>query len=251
MKLRRFTPDGLQAFREFLGSCRRQPETEIPPGMLENKNLTEVVAPECQVAPNYFETKGEAAQYLQAALKPVPPDRISKDAGMWSWLSLLYIDSICQTANGQRVIKNDYYYLFDPLNTRHYYRHLLYISWRVLSLEPIHNRLFLRSRIDTLDKITERVMSRLFLTRIPCIFEVLDRLYWDEGNNRPKKGLTSRKPQSGDLQHRLPNRIRQLEKTYDLMSLTADDLIKLLGEEFAFARPKSRRLFPEEMASTS
>jgi hypothetical protein len=32
--------------------------------------------------------------------------------------------------------------------------------------------------------------------------------------------------------HRFPIRIRQLEKTYDLVSLTADQLIELLGDEF-------------------
>jgi hypothetical protein len=36
----------------------------------------------------------------------------------------------------------------------------------------------------------------------------------------------------GDLVHRFPIRIRQLEKTYDLVSLTADQLIELLGDEF-------------------
>ena len=32
--------------------------------------------------------------------------------------------------------------------------------------------------------------------------------------------------------HRFTIRIRQLEKTYDLQSLTADQLIELLGNEF-------------------
>jgi hypothetical protein len=251
MRLRRFTSDGLQAFREFLALCRRQPDTEVSLGMLENKNLTQLVTPECQVAPNYFETKGEAAQYLHAALKPISVDKVSKDAGLWSWLSLLFLDSICPVVDGQRIVKNDYYYLFEPLNTRHYYRHLLYISWRVLHLAPTYNRLFLTTPASVLDAMTTEVMKRLYLTRVPCIFEVLDRLYWDEQKRKPRSGLTRPVTRLGDLTHRLPIRIRQQEKTYDLMSLTADQLLDLLGKEFAFARPKSRRLFSENMVPTS
>jgi hypothetical protein len=40
-----------------------------------------------------------------------------------------------------------------------------------------------------------------------------------------------------------------LEKTYDLMSLTADQLLELLGEEFAFGRKRPLKLFPEETNS--
>lgn len=249
MKLRRFTPDGLQAFREFLAKCRRQLDTEVPTDLLEHRSLTEVISPECQVAMNYFETKREAAHYLHSVLAPLSMETVSKDAGLWSWLSMLYLDSLCSADGGTHLVKNDYYYVFEPNASRHWYRHLLFVSWRILQLAPKYNRLFLTSRLSTLDQITERTMSRLFLTRIPCMFELLDRLYWDDLQNRPRKGITDMRERPGNLRHRLPIRIRQLEKTYDLMSLTADRLLELLGEEFAFAHKRSLKLFPEEMRS--
>lgn len=248
MKLRRFTPEGIQAFREFLATCRRQPDTEVPSGLLEHRTLTEVVSPECQVAHNHFETKGDAARYLHSALARIAPEDLVKDAGLWTWLSLLYFDSVCQTDSGRRVVRADYHYLFEPLSVRYYYCHLLFISWRVLQLAPSHNRLFLRSRLDTRDNVTTEVMKRLFLTRIPAIFELLDRVYWDEKAGRPRQGKIGGQ-QPGSLRYRLPVRIRQLEKTYDLMSLTTDQLLELLGDEFAFARPKARRLFMDEAVS--
>lgn len=76
-------------------------------------------------------------------------------------------------------------------------------------------------------------MSKLYLTRIPCIFEVIDRLYWDATRGRVRTGGLNPWPGSpGDLTNRLPLRIRQLEKTYDLVSLDADRLLELLGDEF-------------------
>ena len=74
-------------------------------------------------------------------------------------------------------------------NSRHFYRHLLFISWQIIQVAPKHNRLFLGSSVSTLDKVTTEVMKRLYLTRIPCIFEVLDRLYWDESRGRLRPAL--------------------------------------------------------------
>lgn len=247
MKLRRFNNEGIQAFKEFLAKCRRQPDTELPIGLLENGTFTEIMDGGLSVAASHFETKGDAARYFETVLRPIPVEDLVKDAGLWSWLTMLFFDSVCPSEGGGRVVKNDYHYIYEPTNTRHFYRHLLFISWRVIKLAPIHNRLFLQSRLSLLDKMTTEVMKRLYMTRIPCIFEVLDRLYWNESTRAPKKGMIGSKERAGDLTHRLPLRIRQLEMTYDLMSLTADQLIELLGAEFSFAAPKRIRLFPIEI----
>jgi hypothetical protein len=78
-------------------------------------------------------------------------------------------------------------------------------------------------------------MKRLFLTRIPCFFELLEKIYLDPETNRTRKGMVdTTRITPGDLTHRLPTRIRQLEKTYDLHSLSTDQLLELLGPEFRF-----------------
>ena len=245
MKLRRFNEQGVRAFRERLAIMRQNPEAEVPNELIEHSQLTEVVSPEIQVAVEYFETKGEAAQYINAILKSLRAESVATDAGLWTWLSLLFFDSVCPAGDGKRNVRNDYHYIFEPRNMRHFYRHLLFISWNVYKLSGRYSRLFLRSRVSVLDHITTDAMKRLFMTRIPCMFEVLDRLYWDEPRKRPRKGITGSRPTPGNLSHRLPLRISQLEKTYDLMSLTADQLIDLLGDEFAFARQKTANLFED------
>jgi hypothetical protein len=246
VKLRRFTPDGIEAFRDFLRTSRATPTEDFPTDLLEHRTLTDVVEPAIPIAESQFETKGDAARYLATILGPISDDDLRLDAGLWTWLSLLYLDSVCQHTEAGRVINHDHFYIFYHQDSRRYYRHLLFISWRLLRLTPTNHRLFLTSQLSTLDKVTEVVVGRLFLTRIPAIFELLDRLYWDEKNSRPKRGITNAPRQRGSLTPRLSLRISQLEKTYDLMSLTADQLIELLGEEFSFARPASKRLFAVE-----
>ena len=245
MKLRRFNEAGIKAFREELALLRANPDRDPNPQLLEHRELTEIALPETEIAEEFFRTKGEAARYFGMIFRNHRSEYIEGDAGLWTWLSCFFIDSVCPYAGGKRSVKSDYFYIYEPRNMRNFYRHLLYVSWRVLRLAPVHNRLFLTTRVDSLDSATTEVMQRLYLLRIPSIFEVVDRLYWDEKNGRPSKGRIRSAIQPGNLRYRLPVRIRQLEKTYDLLSLNADQLIELLGDEFSFARPKTARLFED------
>lgn len=241
MNLRQFRPVGINHFQVMLEACRQDPGTPIPQTALEDDRLTEPVRPTVEVSPGIFQTRREASSYLSKVLSPLAEQYIADNAGLWTWLTLFYFDSVCPLRNGKRNIKNDYYYIYEPRNPRHFYRHLLFISWRVQSIARDHNRLFLDHSLSSLDKVTSEVMKRLYLTRIPCIFEVLDRIYWDKSRGKARAGITdSEIVKPGDLVHRLPIRIRQLEKTYDLHSLSADQLIVLLGDEFAFKQGKAK-----------
>jgi len=237
MIVRQFNDEGIDRFREFLAAARENPTEPVPRGLLEDEEVSAIVHPEVAVEPRRLERKADAAYYLERILKPIPEVEVAQNFGLWTWLSLFYFDEVCPQKAGKRAVKNDYHYVFEPKNTRHYtrhfYRHLLFIAWRTLRVAGAHNRLFLGTPLATLDKVTTEVMKRLFLTRIPCIFEVLDRLYWDSKRGRARAGIVGTRPlRPGDLTHRLPTRIRQLEKTFDLVSLDADQLIELLGPEF-------------------
>lgn len=233
MNLRQFNAAGIEVFRRFLAECRKAPDTAVPFELLTEPALTEEIAPRITVEPRDFSIKRDAAEYLRHVLSPLSDDAVSRNAGLWAWLTLYYFNELCPANDNRRSVKNDYRYIYEPNNPRHFYRHVLFISWEVLRLAPFHNRLFLNSSIARLDKVTEEVMKRLFLTRLPCVFEVLDRLYWDTVGSRVRPNIVDpRKARPGDLRYRFPVRIRQLEMTYDLQSLSADQLIELLGEEF-------------------
>ena len=241
MRLRRFNKAGIDAFRRFLAACRENPREPVPMDLLESDEYTILFSDEINVAPHEFSSRRDAADYFQDLLSPLSADAVRKDAGMWTWLSLFYFDQICPDLHDNRKVRNDYTYIYMPDESRYFYRHLLFIAWQVKQVAPEHNRLFLDSSLVTLDKLTTEVFKRLYLTRIPCLFELLDRLYWDCMRNRPAKGIVSpNKISSGDLMHRFPTRIRQLEKTYDLQSLNTDQLLEILGDEFQQRAVKSQ-----------
>ena len=169
MRLRRFNDVGIKSFREQLARLRVNPRHEIPGDLLEHPDFTEMVTPESHVALEHFQTKGEAARYLKAVLSKLRPEEIATDAGLWTWVTLFFFDSVCPVLDGKRAIKNDYYYVFEAGQMRYFYRHLFFVSWQILRLAPAHNRVFLKSRLNTLDSVTDQVMKRLYLTRIPAI----------------------------------------------------------------------------------
>lgn len=235
MKLRRFTNSGIEQFQIYLAKARENPNTLVPVELLEDDSHTTLVDPEIEIESKDFDTRADAASYFHSKLGALDADQLNIDAELWTWLSLFYFDQVCPVINGRRKVRNDYTYIYEPGNMRHFYRHLLYVAWRAKVVAPKHSRLLLWSTVNVMDKVTTEVMKRLFLTRIPCIFEVLDRIYWDETTSRPIQGIVGSKTTIGDLTHRLPTRLRQLEKTYDLYSLNADQLIELLGNEFVFS----------------
>lgn len=235
MLLRSFNASGIQRFREYLAACRDRPALNAPLELLSEPEHSKAISADIEVEQRHFERRGDAAEYLNSALSSLSDHATAHDAGLWTWLTLYYFDEVCPPSNGKRTVKNDYYYIFEPENPRHFYRHLLYVAWHVGNLAKGHDRLYMHVPLSRLDGITTEVMKRLFLTRIPCIFEVFDRLYWDDTKQRSRRGIVGTSlANPGDLTRRFPARIRQLEKTYDLYSLSADQLIELLGNEFQF-----------------
>lgn len=233
MRLRQFKKSGIEAFRRFLASCRENPKEPVPIDLLESDEHTTLIEPVIEVESQNFTIKRDAAEYLHKELSALAPDEVRRCPGLWTWLSLMYFNEVCPASSVSRKVRNDYTYIFVPDSMRETYRHILFICWNVLHLSPDHNRLFLHSKISQLDKYTAEVFKRLYLTRIPCIFEVLDRLYWDDESGKPVTGIVApRNIRPGNLMHRLPTRIRQLEETYDLQSLDADQLLEILGDEF-------------------
>ena len=240
-KLRYFNEDGVGEFRRHLAEVRRRPEHRPPTELLTNPELTSEYRPAVEVGPPTnelggprFETKRQAVEHLHACFDQagVAGEGLLRDGGLWTWLTAYYYDTIRRpdAGPGRRAL-NDYYFAYQVDEGLYYYRHILATSYRVYLRAP-GSRLLLDGTITRLGGITEKVMRNLYLSRIPCIFEVIDKLYFDPERGRPKPNVVGVEVVAGDLDHRLPRRVRQLERTYDLNVLDADQFIELLGPEF-------------------
>jgi len=235
MKIHRFNDAGVTRFRAYLSDLRQTPTFPPPWDLLEDSSLTMTLPEGIDVERPSFTTKRDAAVYLHEKLKPLLRTELFKDVGLWTWLSLFYFDDVCPESGGKRKPANDAHYVLEAQQVLRYYKHLLATSVRIYDMSPVHHRVLLLSPLAVLGQVMERMAARLYLLRIPCVPEVLDRLYFDEDKLKPKRGAarSSSNPRAGDLSNRFPVRMKQLQRTYDANALSADQLIALLGREFS------------------
>ena len=234
MKLRYFNQEGIKAFRDYLKKCKENPFLESPFDLLENPLLT-VPKENIELERRYFATKRDLGEYLHATLSSLSKFDLERSSGLWTWLTLFYFDTAApKDAEGKREIKEEKRYIFDFSSFRNRGVHLLQQAWRIIDIAPRFNRLISSTAPDVTSGVCWFIMSSTFVTRIKCIFEVMDRLYWDEKKGGPKHGMLESKTRPGTLKYRFFPRIHQLEKNYDLTEIDADTFIDLLGKEFRF-----------------
>ena len=242
MRLRRLNEAGIDRFRNLLDVLRQTPEMDISHwrSVLEDPKLTEFHEEDADMPELKFTKRWEFTDMFRERLGHCDSQIFQNDAGMWAWLSMFYFDSVCpKNACGTRKVLKDYSYLPD-IRGRNQVFHLLYSAWRIGDLAAKYQsekyaRIWLDESINSIGLFTAETMKRLSLTRLPCFFELIYRLYWNEQMDCLRPGiLKTRKDdvRCGDLTHRLPSVLNQLAVNYDLQNLTAEQLIPLLGPEF-------------------
>jgi hypothetical protein len=233
--IRRFRPAGLEHFRAYLSKLAATPAEPPPFDILDSPDLTELCGRMVNIEQRRLPTKRDAAAYLKDRLSRLGVAGASMhDSFLWSWLALFFFDSVCPEQNGRRKPKAAAHYILDSQNHQRRYRHLLATPYQILLEIPDHNRIYLDAPLDTHGEMIEQTMSKLYLMRVPAVREVIDKLYFDGNSGKPKRGLFPKREgaKPGDLRNRLPVRIQQLQKTYDISALDGQRLLSLLGAEF-------------------
>lgn len=231
-QLRRMTEAGIARFRDYLTDLRASGDLPLPANILDD---SEAIADAPELERPGFSVKREAAEFLAEKLSCMDESQLMADVGIWAWLSVFYFDDICPAVDGSRTPKADPHYIPDLHDFRRRYRHLLRTPYHILKVIPDHNRLYLDRPLSIHGETIEQTMSKLFLMRMKPVRALVDRLYIDETTGNPKRGIFNKKQNAnpGDLRNRLPIRLRQLQKTYDVAGISGDQLLELLGDEFA------------------
>lgn len=235
--VRKLNEAGITLFRGYLQELRGGGKEAPPVAILTSPETSTPLAGGAQVDQRHFGTRYQAAEYLMGALTGrVERSELDHGPGVWSWLSLFYFDQLCPPqADGRRKVGKDYRYILPPLSDpehfRQYYRHLLAGSFRILRQHRGAGRVLLAGAPDKFDDFNEQIASRLELASNLSVMAVLDVLYLDAETRRAKRGAASNKRKPGTLR-RFIDVLQQLDLTYDLYALTAEELLALLPAEF-------------------
>jgi len=228
--LRIFTEEGKQEFIKYIQDTRSNSSTPRPDLNMVPYSLE--FQPRVEISENLdFATRMDMGRYLSKCFQNAG---ISKQdvigpgkEDLWTWFAYIWFDRI---TNNRQSIREIARYVCSSDYTD-YYRHYvasLYYLFFFLGEKECH--LFLYSPPYQHNDFIEQFASRQYIIAYPEIIKVAHRLYWDSGNRSPKRGAQSRRRLGNH--RRLIKIIGQLELTYDIYTMSPDEILNLLPSEF-------------------
>jgi hypothetical protein len=223
---------GKEAFIDYLQTVRNGSDEPPPISRLSKEPWSEELSPVIEVSNAPSATRLELGEYLVNLLEAsgLARKELVENTGLWSWLALFWFDLICpKEENGIRKVRETARYICSA-EWRNYYRHLIAASWDIYHMYRESSRLFLWCKLDIHNDFMEQLASRQDIITTKTLIEAVDRLYWDPKMKRPKVNATNRKV-AGNIR-RLLSVANQLKLTYDLHTMSALEIVKLLPHEF-------------------
>lgn len=244
MLARRLTKEGVERFENFLERLRDNPNSRLPTNALTDEKLSEAVDVKINVDAIEVRTRMEVAEHVFRLLRR-DTETLRIDQGFWCWLSLYWFNDLCPVVTGVRVPGDRYRWIAELDNTRRAYRHLLagpYQIYRAHRDDPSRARALLCGPVHQLGELLGQIASRPSLVTSKSVTGAVTRLYYDEENDRLRRGCSGKGPGSA---RRFADVLSQLDLTWDLHSLTVEQLLELLPEEFdrfLARQPRHRQL---------
>jgi hypothetical protein len=242
-RVRCLNAEGIAAFDRYLTELARDVRAVPPYDVLESAQHAEDFGIEVAIdrARNGvpFGSRLEFGKYLHEKLSEAEPTQISRNYGLWNWLSLYYFEQLCPQGDGdgaRRVGPKELYLLSPRQGHRQYIYHLVRAPWlivndhaenaKVLLLSPERGR---GSPLATRSRIFEELAARQSILNNKTLIATAQRLYFDERYGRTFFGASGGGAGSA---RRFAMVVQQLELTYDTRACGVDELLRLLPREF-------------------
>jgi hypothetical protein len=200
---------------------------------LTDPETSEPIEPAVEVHPRSFANRLEMARYVYDLLSASRIESPETDAGLWAWLALFYFEQLCPSDRSGRARPGERA-RWIPLveDFRRYYRHLIAGPYRVFKAhrdEPERALALLCGPPHEVSEVYRELAGRQELVTNSAVIAAVTRIYYDDAKGKLKRVGTSRTPGSV---RRFVEVLMQLDVTWDLYSMSADELIVMLPPEF-------------------
>jgi hypothetical protein len=241
MLARRLTSSGLEQFQGWLAALKTDAAQDAPLELLSDPQSSAAIDVEIDAEPRSFHSRLEVAEHLQKILR-ADAATLRTDGGFWSWLALYWFEWLCPTQDGKWHPGESARWIAELEDPRRACRHLLAGPYQILRAhrdDPSRALSLLCGRPDHLSPLVTLIASRPSLVTCPAVVGAATRLYYEQAKGRNRPGLNARDPGSP---RRFADILQQLDLTWDLYSLTTQQLLDLLPPEFdEFRRPCGRQ----------
>jgi len=233
MNLRRLSDEGLDQFRAYLNQLKLDSTLPPPYHLLDGNGVSQTASTKADIEARSFASRLEAGQYLASILNEAAMDEVTRDTGLWAWLSLYYFDQVCPPdASGKRKPKEQTRYVPAVSDFRKYYRHCLLGPFVIVQAHRAcidDARAILLSPLHIVNDIVEQLASRAGWITNPAVVGAATSLYVTPDGTAYKKGARGKGEGSA---RRLSEVLDQLDVTYDLYGIPKEELLELLPREF-------------------
>lgn len=204
---------------------------EPPMHLLAREELTEIV--DARPAPvGEFASRFEMAAAAHKAFGDLLGSELDRDARFWAWVALAWIDVLLPKAGGKRARPLSIYrWIPDVNNPRTFHRHLVagpVLVYHDHQDNPRRALAVLCGQPSRPGEVSEQLLSNRTFCSSPGIMELATRLYVNAETRLLKRGASGK---SSGSARRLIDVLTQLERTWDVRSLSEEQLLKLLPEE--------------------
>jgi hypothetical protein len=232
-RVREFNEAGIEKFRNYLISLRETGVSEILlTELLSDETYTNIFLNKIEIEPQNFPTKFAFAEYMHEKVSGISPDKKYRNVGMWTWLAAYYFENVCPSdKNGIKKVGADSRYILNGNEWDRIFRHLLAGPVMIYDLHHANSIILLYNPVDESGDFLAQLMGRQEIGTNRGVIEAAKILYWDAEKKRPKRGSSAQEHKSGTLR-RFVDVLQQFDLTYDLYSISGEELIRLLPAEF-------------------
>jgi hypothetical protein len=244
MLARRLNAHGIKQFDSFLVSLRDDSSLDAPTGLLTDVATSAPIDAEVDAEPREYHSRLEVAEHLNRILR-MDSTNLRSDPGFWTWMSLCWFETLCPSQNGRWQPGQTNRWIAELEDPRKACWHILagpYQVYRAHRDDPTRAMSLLSGPPQQMGSLVTLIASRPSLVTCKAVVGVATRLYYDSTNGRNRPGLSGKEPGSP---RRFADILSQLDLTWDLHSLTTEELLELLPPEFdAFRRRSALRQRP-------
>lgn len=229
MEIRKLTETGLAEFKKYILGRREGRDIPVPKYLLDDQENSQSLNLAIEIENPSFNSRYEMGCYLTSLFDNKDIQPFIGDSGFWSWIALFWFDQLCPQKDEKFFPSKEYNYILSK-NFRHRPRHSVYMTWQLVKQHGDDAHLMLCKEPSTRGEITEQMMSRQELLSSKGVVSLASRLYFDDKKQIFKKGAAARK--SPGCVARYIIWLQQLQLTYDIFSMSKEELLTLLPKEF-------------------
>lgn len=236
--VRRLSPAGIEAFRQFVLRATAGESAPTPVVLLTDDAWSEPVPWDVTVEQRPFATRYELGVYLTEAFAAVPVNALSRDHGVWTWLALYWFDQLAplRADDTRKLYRPETIILPEKPDYTRYYRHFIRTPWLAVQLHGDAARVLLmppgqgkEPPLARRGELVEQLSSRQWIFGNRKIIRAAFEMYFDVEAGKVRRGAGG---SGGGSPRRLATIVDQLELTWDLQNCSPEQVISLLPKEF-------------------